>query len=610
MKRPDDSARGAFLCVLLVALAVRIACLLALRGDAAIRVPLLDAQHYLKTAAVLAGGEGWPKGPHFMAPIYPFLLSGIFRFAPAAVETVQWAQLVLGVMTCAFVFLAANRISRGAGLAAGLLYALCAPAIVYENQVLMEALIAFCLAALVWLAGEEKAALGPVRSGLGGLAIGLATAGRPTYLFLLPLLGLLILRSAPDAASRNRSLAALLCAFGLVVLPPSIHNWRETGRPSFVTVSGGLNLYIGNNPSATGIYSQPAGLFLEKDPTGARSASQMAGRTLGPDEASRYFAGRAWSFLHEHPGAAAKLWIRKAGYLLGPDEVPQIESIDELERAHGSLRFMTSIGFAILLPLAFLGAIGGRRRSRTWQACLGVIGAGAVAHLVFFSTGRYRAALLPAFSVLAGSGIAILPGAFRKRTTSPTSLWPIVLGAAILVIAPRYDRKMAMAWEYHQAGIRFDELETPRAAEEMYRRALGIDPALGESWHNLGASLAKQGRTAEAIEDYERALRTLGENPVTLYNLASLYGRLGMDEKALSYLDRSVAVDPADPAVRVDRGVALYRLGRREEALSEWRRVAGSAPGEPSLGRTLGQLARAGVPLPADLARLATTPPR
>lgn len=594
LRRPSNS----LLAVIAIALAARLIALFALRGDLSVRVPLLDALYYMTTATGLAHGDGWPPGPHFMAPIYPFLLSCVFRIAPATVFTVQAVQLVLGVLTTALVYGTARRVGPAAGLIAGLLYALCGPAIAYENQVLMEALLAFSIAAILWL--DEAPGRDWLR-GLGaGVAAGIATAGRPTYVFLL-ILFLLPRGGMPRLdLPRNRFLLAALLGFTIVIAPPSIRNTRELGRPSFVTTSGGLNLYIGNHAGASGIYSQPAGLFLEKDPTGTRSASQMAGRALTPAEASDFYAKQAVSFVTRSPGAALRLLARKAGYLISPAEIPQIESMDELRRDHLSMRLLGLVGFTLLFPLALLGAFTRNPTGSVRRACLLALASGSLAHLIFFSTGRYRASMLPALAILAGIGGMVLLSSVRdrRRWTWP---WPLGLGVLLLLAAPRVDRVATAAWTLHQNGIRYEKLGADRSAEELYRRAIAADSTLGESWHNLAACEARMGRTPEAVRTYEQALRHLGENPITLYNLAVLYGGLGLDQRALGYFDRSLRADPSDAAVRVDRGVALYRLGRTEDAFAEWRRVAIEFPREPSLGRTLSRLARSGVVLPRDL---------
>jgi hypothetical protein len=47
-----------------------------------------------------------------MAPLYPFLLSGLFRLAPDTIEAAQWGQLVLGLGTTSMVYLAASTGAR------------------------------------------------------------------------------------------------------------------------------------------------------------------------------------------------------------------------------------------------------------------------------------------------------------------------------------------------------------------------------------------------------------------------------------------------------------------------------------------------------------------
>jgi tetratricopeptide (TPR) repeat protein len=594
--------------VLLVAAAVRVVALVQLRQDLSIRIPLLDAKYYLETAARLADGMGWPPGPHFMAPLYPFLLSGLFRVATPGIETIQWAQLVLGIVTTGLVFVAARRIDPRAGVVAGLFYALCGPAVIYENEILMEALLAFLLIASIVATTDDRPAAGPlswIRWGIAGLTLGAAATGRPTYALLLPVALLAAGRSGADRSRRLARSALVVLGFLAVVGPPSLHNLRASGSPSFVTVSGGLNFFIGNNPAARGVYSQPPGLFLEKDFTGASTASRMSGRTLDAAGASRYFTAQAWRYLREQPGDALALLFRKAQHLLSPHEVPQIESVEELREAYPILRVVTPVGFWLLFPLALMGAVRATRRHRVAAMSVAVLLCGAVAHLVFFSTGRYRAAMLPALAVLAGSGVVelvALRGGWREIARTA---WPVALAVGLMLLSPRFDGNATRAWSLHQAGVRYDQIGANKSAAEMYQQALQLDPSAGESWHNLAVCQARDGHLTEAIETNEKALEHLGEHPLTLYNLGILYGRLGMDERAIGYFDRSLAGDPGDPAVRVDRGVALYRLGRPDEAFGEWRAVGRANPLDPSLQRTLGRILGAGGNLPADLRDLA-----
>jgi tetratricopeptide (TPR) repeat protein len=606
--RPNWGNVIPLLAVLVIAAIARIGVLLAMRDDLIVRIPVSDAAYYYSTAQALAEGEGWHHPIHFFGPVYPWLLSGLFRLAPQNTETVQWAQLLLGLGTTALVFLLARRLDPRAGLPAGLLYAMTGTVLFFENQILMESLLAFLLCCFIFFGGHAHRA--PILSmGAAGLSLGLATAGRPIYLLLLPVLVLIQRRESHYSTWRQTGFWLAIVFFALVVIPPSLRNSLATGRLSFVTVSGGLNLYIGNNPTATGRWTLPHDVrFLEQDPTGVAAASRIAGRNLDRGEASRLFASRALDFMRAQPIEAAALVLRKAGYLISPDENPQIVSFDDARERYTILRLLGLVGFPLLLPLALVGATrrGGSRE--TWFLALAVLGTGALVHLIFFSTSRYRFPLLPALTVFAGAGVIRIIDLLRRRGERPLILLPLVAAVGLLIIAPRYDRAESQVWSAYQAGIRLLEIGSTRAAGEMFRAALEVNPRHGESWHNLAVCTSREGRPAEAIDLYRTALSHLGESPMTLYNLGVLHGRMGMDETALSYMDRSLRVDPTLHLVRVDRGVALYRLGRVEEAFAEWRRVAREEPGNANLHQTLARLQTTGVELPRDLLQIAVKP--
>jgi tetratricopeptide (TPR) repeat protein len=86
------------------------------------------------------------------------------------------------------------------------------------------------------------------------------------------------------------------------------------------------------------------------------------------------------------------------------------------------------------------------------------------------------------------------------------------------------------------------------AAIAAYRRFLGLHPRNVEARSNLGAALARQGRSQEAVDQYREAL----------------------------------AVDPARTAVRLNLGRALYKADRIAEAAVELQAVADAAPEETS----------------------------
>ena len=78
------------------------------------------------------------------------------------------------------------------------------------------------------------------------------------------------------------------------------------------------------------------------------------------------------------------------------------------------------------------------------------------------------------------------------------------------------------------AGLHYDQgvtlLEGKKLAEaaEELRQALALEPAMVEAHNNLGAALAYQGKTADAVAEFQAALRIDPKNENALQNLAAM----------------------------------------------------------------------------------------
>jgi len=87
-----------------------------------------------------------------------------------------------------------------------------------------------------------------------GLAIGLATWARPNVLIVLAGIAVWLLQLRLPRQVRRRGIAVMVLSSALVLAWPSYHNLRATGRFALTTTTGPYNLYIGNNPNATGVF--------------------------------------------------------------------------------------------------------------------------------------------------------------------------------------------------------------------------------------------------------------------------------------------------------------------------------------------------------------------
>ncbi len=572
----------------LAAALLRVWAVIDLSDDLRISEPILDGRFYLELARSLAHGAPWPAGPIFMTPLYPALLSLLFRLHDGVVA-VQVFQSLLGLGSLALIFAAARRDLGGrAAWGAAVLYLLCGPVLAMESQLLTESLLFFLVALALWLWPHPGRGRGTMVA--FGLACGGLILGRGVFL-ALPVVAAIQTR----AGRRSWPHLALIAAgVALALLPLAIHQTRSTGRLQLLTLNGGLNLYLGNNPWARGLYSVPPGIDLEHDITATRSASILAGRPLDLAESDRFYAERARDFFLESPGRALWLWSRKAALYFSPHEIPQIEDVALLRRSTLPLRIAV-VDFRWILPAAALGLAAWLARRRgagpasdheriaPW---LWVVLVGWAATIAFFATGRYRVPFLPGFIGLGGLGLAVVANWARTRRWSWTAaVVPVVV--AIQLVLPGYPREKAASFDAYQQGIRLTRLGRIDEALGAYRDAARLWPESGEAWHGIGVALVRLGRLPEAAEAYRQALARTPDSGVTRYNLGSVLGRLGDHAGALREFHAAVSLDPFDLSFRSDYAVALANNGRREEAAREFRQVLQAQPDHPGALRGL-----------------------
>ncbi len=641
-KRPLGSS-GLWILVSLMAAAAafRIWSVLALSRDLRISEPILDGRIYLDLARTLSQGGAWPAGPFFMTPLYPALLSILFRIAPPSTLTVQVLQSALGLGTLGLLMAAVRRDfgNVSACLAAGL-YVFCGPILAMESLVLTESLLLFLAAGALWSWPRPESHESRVKDLVFGVLCGLLAIGRGVFL-LLPagaILSLWLTRTAgrparPENAPAGRPVrsekasagrpahaeiaptgpvrsenapagrppragiascapnqvpprgkpaglaartAFILAGTALALLPVAVHQTRATGHPALTTTNGGLNFFLGNNPAARGIYSQPPEIDLSSDFTAASSASRAAGRPLSLEESSRFWMGRSLAFIRNEPAQALWLFGRKALLYLSPREIPQIENFDALRGDAPVLR-VAFIGFSWILPLAVLGIIltWKKRAAAPW---LTLIAVGWVSTVLFFATGRYRVPFLAGFIGPAAVGLEQLIGMARSRRFRMIALAvPVIAGVEWLL--PSYPVAKARAHDLFQLGQRLDDHGDHAAALTAYHRSLGLWPEGGEAWHGIGVALVQMGRPAEAVEAFRGALARMPDSAPTHYDLGAVYGQLGQDGRALDEFREAVRLEPSDPSYRSDLAVALARTGRKEDAISEFREVLRDHPG-------------------------------
>lgn len=127
------------------------------------------------------------------------------------------------------------------------------------------------------------------------------------------------------------------------------------------------------------------------------------------------------------------------------------------------------------------------------------------------------------------------------------------------------------AYELYLEGCRLDEDEaTFERAEEMYRRALELDPGLANALTNLGNVRFRRGFPDEAEQYYRKALSIDADQPEAYYNLGFLYYERGDAAAAVPCFQRAVETDPAFADAHFNLAMAYEDVGRQVLAKKHW----------------------------------------
>jgi hypothetical protein len=536
------------LLVFSLALALRVAHVLALRRSAYFVHPVLDAGTYHEAALALVRGEGYPEAVFWQPPGYPFFLALVYAVAGPGFLVPRLVQAVLGASTAVVTYAVGARVfGRTVGLLAGLGVAAYGTLIYYDGELLTPALGTLLELVAVFLAVRAPAEPAPRTAWLAaGLFAGLAALVTATTLVLVPVM----------AAFARRRAAWVLVGVVCAVAPATARNWIEGHQFVLVSSNAGINLFVGNNKH----YDAMVGMRPGRDWQALLRAPSHYG-VRGAAAASGFFVRRVVLYARTDPAGFMLLQARKLRLLLGGDEVLRNQEIYPVRADSPVLRVLLwkapglAFPFGLLLPAAVLGLVVGARRAPMLVAMVLVQAAAVVA---FFVTARYRAPLVPLLSVFAAEGVRWLGAATpRGRLAALGLVVPLYLlanlGQGAMPRRMNPDAEFGLATWLEREGRRAEALP-------LYERVARENPTYWDAWERLSRALRAEGRVDEA----EAALRTARGIVPEFFDTLLILGRIrdaeGQWRDAADYYRRALAMEPDDPVARAGLARALGRV--------------------------------------------------
>jgi tetratricopeptide (TPR) repeat protein len=567
-----------------------------------------DSRGYDEWAVRIAGGEWIGREVFYQAPLYPYLLGVIYAIAGRHLLLVRIIQAIIGSGSCALLMLAGARLfSRNAGIAAGLMLALYAPAIFFDGLLQKSVLDVFFVCLALWLISEKTAegaenakktlaqrSWRSPRFFLLGLTMGLLALTRENALvFIVVIVAWIVVRGfeAEGWGLTARRAALFLGGLAMVLVPVAARN-NYVGGGFYITTSQlGTNLYIGNNASADGTYQslrfgRGAPEYERQDATDL--AERALGRRLTPAEVSGYWTGKALEFASSRPGAWLALMGRKTALLWNATEMLDTESQETYAEWSLPLRILGVAGhFGILVPLALFGVIVTWPERRRLWILYAMTAAYAASVVVFYVFARYRYPLVPLLILFAAAGVTEARALFSAPVKTRAALLAAVALTIVFCNWPMLSATLMRAVTETNLGVALQAEGRLDEATDHYQRAIALQPGYSPAYNNLGTAQRAKRQFDAAIATYTQAIRMRPDYPEAEYNLANVLIDAGKPADAVAHFRIALQTMPASADVRNNLGIALIAEGKPEEAIAEFRAALQVEPDSAKTHRNL-----------------------
>lgn len=600
--------------------------------------PGVDAGTHQYWARGLATGDwtpppgrqdpGIPVTPYVRPPGYPHFLALIYILAGTGPVAPRIVQMGLGLVNCVLAFAIGRRwFGRAVGLTWSGFMSLYWAFIYFEGELHATVLLIPLLLSAVYLLGRWTERMAPVYAVAAGGLLGVASIVRPNALPIILVVSLWMFVVAHRRRSGRKGIvaaSALILCSAASILPVTARNYLVAKDFVILSANGGINLFIGNNPAATGRPSGSipgVGRFANcyDYPAIVSTLEHRLGTSLRYSEVSSWFYGQALDFIKSEPLAFLNLTLKKALLFWGPWEIANNKEV-HYERAFSNVLSRLWGDFPAVLALAVSGGlillVHLRKRrgelqadSETWERrreitvlLVLIVAALFLAVLPFFVCARYRVPVIAFLLLFAAYGACRAARYVAQRRWVPVAGW--VLGCAVAYVVFRapivQGGPVRFRWHYDR-GTAYERLGDYDRALEQYEQTLDIaeDVPLARlaaarlllrngraadalvhlqylsryvhaheaDAHYLTAqAFLQQGQADQAIDRYRESLRTRpGSVPVRM-ELARLLSDLGKTEQAVKQYELLLMIEPNNVDALLRLGLALRDVGRAEEA--------------------------------------------
>jgi len=560
------------------AFAIRLVYLYESSDNPTFDTPIVDARYYDMLARSLVDSRSMDSRFFWQPFFYPVYLSIVYVFSGSSMSVAKVFQLLMGSFTCVLTHQLGQRLfDRPTGVLAAAMVAFYGPLIFYEAEILAVGWAGFwsVVLTLLFLEVHRKRSL-RLSFDLGVCGV-LSVLTRPSFLPFFSAGCAWLIISLHRAHVSRRLLAGiialLLTGFLLLSIPVALQNYQVTGHFGILPASGGLNLYIGNNPNSRETISIRPGLEWHR-------LIRLPARhgVKGLWNRQQFFFQKVLEFVRAEPISFTKGLCYKAVLFVNSREIPRNTDIYLFHKWSVLLPVLVwkagPIGFpfGVLFPLAVLGLILHWRRLPPPVILFLIFYPFSI--ILVFVTSRYRVPVVPLMAIMAAAGLrSYLLAVGRRNWRLVGTGAACIAGALVLTCLPIRLCQSDTSFEaelYYSLGYakhlscQYDE------AIVYYRTACKIAPNDASIHNNLASALYELRRFEDAIDHYSIALRISADNAEVHNNLGMALTKKGnVGEAKLHYLE-ALRYEPTLSDAHNNLGLILVKEGELSDAIDHF----------------------------------------
>ncbi len=583
MKIKQNKHQLILIAILFLALGLRTAHWLDVRGDPFFAQLIMDSQEYDRWAVEIAAGDWIGHQVFFQAPLYPYLLAVLYLFFGHNLDIVYMAQILLALAGIYALF-RTGKILGGdrLGLFAAALAAFYSIFIFYDVQILKESTAVSLVSFLLWILLKARKK-GRYNLWLAaGILSGLLSLLRENMLLVFPFLILLVYKRGERKKTMLLNASGIVLGLMLILGPVALRNGIVGGVFAPTTFQGGVNFYIGNNPRADGSYKsivpgKQIPRYERNEPI--RIAEQETGKVLSPGEVSSFWLNKALSWAVHKPFDYLRLQGKKFLMFWSWYEWPDAVDYYYVRRTSKVLGFPL-LQFGSIFLLALIGLFAIRRNTGVFLVPAVFLAAWMVSTIIFFLFSRYRLPALPALMIFAAA--ALNAGVVQWKTSKAVLRCVLGLGLVTILAAPYFfSFTPRMDIVHYNLALVYDGLGNVPKAKENYLAALAVNPDDFLSCINLGNLAVRGNNWTAALSWYKKAVAIEPDSDGAHSNLGGAYVALGDLEKGESHIDRALNLNPSNVLALHNKSILLANKGRYKDAQALNTKVLALSPNWP-----------------------------